>query len=350
MTYLGGVKETATNAVSGELVIPSVVQGSEVTMVALAGFKNNTLLTKVVLPKTLQTIGEFAFKGCSALKSVVIPEGVRTILGSAFALSGLEEIELPASLTTLGPYAFEGCSSLKLIRFRGAMPPNILSGLNYFTGLPSDVATYVPDPVAYKDFLGKVGLSVSRVHPYVEVSGIKLRTGDEVWTTTLGSGETKELVALLEPETATEQGVTWSSSDRKLVGVLPDADVPLKARLNAVGAGEAKVTVTSTNGGFAAICSVTVAPWVGTLKVVGPSGTLITPSSVELPVVDGLYEPNGAKLTLKTLTPTMTVKAAGYLDYKGAGVVSDNVLAVTMTPDGSTPSSTATFNPAEMHV
>jgi hypothetical protein len=56
-------------------------------------FKNNTEITKVVLPTTLLEISENAFEGCTSLKEVVIP----------------------AECGVVNNYAFNGCTSLRKI-------------------------------------------------------------------------------------------------------------------------------------------------------------------------------------------------------------------------------------------
>lgn len=61
-----------------------------------------------------------------------------------------------------------------------------------------------------------------------------------------------ELKAKIIPGNATEQAVTWTSSDE---GV---ATVDRNGRVTAVAAGEAVVTVTTKDGGHQATCRVTV--------------------------------------------------------------------------------------------
>jgi len=69
-----------------------------------------TGITGVVLPSTIQIIGESAFDSCINLKSIYIPEGVTEIGVDAFALcTRLTDIRLPQSLTTIGGGAFAYC-------------------------------------------------------------------------------------------------------------------------------------------------------------------------------------------------------------------------------------------------
>ena len=90
-------------------------------------FKNNTKITKVVLPKTLMEIPEEAFLGCTSLKEVVIPaECMQSGKGAFKGCINLEKVTLlPAKdeITgqeatgsfTVGIEAFKDCKKLKTI-------------------------------------------------------------------------------------------------------------------------------------------------------------------------------------------------------------------------------------------
>lgn len=84
--------------------------------------------------------------------------------------------------------------------------------------------------------------------PRISVTGITL---NKERTTVLVSG-TEQLTALILPLTATNQAVTWTSSDAAVVAVTTGG------LLNGVAAGSATVTATSADRGFTASCSVTV--------------------------------------------------------------------------------------------
>jgi len=76
---------------------------------------NNALLTKVLLPVGVESVGAAAFKGCTGLTgSLVFPENLETIGSYAFVgCSGFTGmLTFPSSVTTIGAYAFEGCTGL----------------------------------------------------------------------------------------------------------------------------------------------------------------------------------------------------------------------------------------------
>lgn len=54
-------------------------------------------------PKTLATIGAYAFDGCSSLRNIVLQEGVLAIYDYVLSNTGIETINLPASLYRILP-------------------------------------------------------------------------------------------------------------------------------------------------------------------------------------------------------------------------------------------------------
>lgn len=83
----------------------------------------------------------------------------------------------------------------------------------------------------------------------IAVSGVKL---DES-SLTLEIGDSAQLEATITPDDATNQELTWSSSDREVVKVSRSGEI------TAVGSGSARVYVTTVDGGFTASCRVRVA-------------------------------------------------------------------------------------------
>lgn len=93
--------------------VPSEIDGNTVETIENGAFKNNTAVTKVILPDTLKSIGLYVFQGCSSLA----------------------EINIPTS--RIGDESFEGCTALtdiyvnrdveldKHIFGYGALPENL---------------------------------------------------------------------------------------------------------------------------------------------------------------------------------------------------------------------------------
>ena len=74
-------------------------------------------LRRIVLPKTLRTIGEQAFAG-TGITHINIPEGIEVIPPLAFRLTDLQDtLLLPSSITKIEHQAFHECSKLEAVIF-----------------------------------------------------------------------------------------------------------------------------------------------------------------------------------------------------------------------------------------
>jgi hypothetical protein len=79
-------------------------------------YVNGELLTELIIPDDVKSIGRSAFFNCHNITRIVVPEGVTTIGRAAFwGCSKLETIELPSTLKSLGASVFYYCYKLKTI-------------------------------------------------------------------------------------------------------------------------------------------------------------------------------------------------------------------------------------------
>ena len=75
--------------------------------------KNMSLLDTIVLPASVNRLGQYAFMNCTNLKSINLPVTQKTLpISFMEGCSSLESIELPATLTTVSADAFYGCTKL----------------------------------------------------------------------------------------------------------------------------------------------------------------------------------------------------------------------------------------------
>ena len=114
----------------------------------------------------------------------------------------------------------------------------------------------------------------------VSVTGVTLDQAE----LSLYTGESKTLIATVQPSDATIQNVTWESSNTEV------ATVDANGKVTAEGEGEATITVTTADGGKTATCAVTV-----TAAPVPVSGVSLNKDSTSLTVGD-----------TETLTATIT--------------------------------------------
>ena len=81
-------------------------------------YLNGELVTDLVIPDGVRSIGEFAFHGCNSLTSVIIPNSVTSIGNHAFRdCRGLTSVAIGSGVTNIGNYAFYGCTSLTSATF-----------------------------------------------------------------------------------------------------------------------------------------------------------------------------------------------------------------------------------------
>ena len=187
-----------------EIVIPEKYKKYTVTTIygyneQDSAFLNCTNLENIVLPNTIEKIGDYAFSGCSNLKSIEIPNSVISIgysvfnncvnltsitmpffnihLGYLFGAdyyyqndnyvpkslkeviitrgssicsyafydcNNLTSIKIPDSVTSIGDYAFSGCSSLVTI----IIPNSVINiGKNAFSNCDSNVYYVTNDEI-----------------------------------------------------------------------------------------------------------------------------------------------------------------------------------------------------------
>ena len=117
----------------------------------------------------------------------------------------------------------------------------------------------------YGDGMGNTKFVFTIEPSTVAVTGVTLAPTSA--TLTLGETETVTLIPTVLPADATDKSVTWSSSN-EAVATVTDGVV------TAVAAGEATITVTTTDGAKTATCAVTVAaPAASTYTVTLKEGT-----------------------------------------------------------------------------
>lgn len=110
-------------------------------------YLNEELVTDIVVPNSVDSIGNGAFEGCRSLTSVILPNSVKHIGYDAFEYcSNLTSIDIPNSVTSIGRFAFRDCSGLTSVIVHWKQP--ILLDMSYggpFNKLNySDVTLYVP--------------------------------------------------------------------------------------------------------------------------------------------------------------------------------------------------------------
>lgn len=114
-------------------------------------FLNGKLVTDLVIPDSVTSIGNYAFENCSSFKSITLPDSVTNIGSSAFSgCTSLASISLPDSVTNVGYSAFRDCTSLKSV----TIPDSVTSIGNYaFENCDSLEKVYISDVASWCNIL-----------------------------------------------------------------------------------------------------------------------------------------------------------------------------------------------------
>lgn len=98
------------------LAYPQAKPGDTVTVeagtrvIAPRAFVRSDLIRQVILPSSLEEIGESAFSGCPNLEQVNLPKGLKTIgLGAFYWCQKLEVPAIPSTVESIMPLAFSNC-------------------------------------------------------------------------------------------------------------------------------------------------------------------------------------------------------------------------------------------------
>ena len=98
--------EIGEEAFYGMFKLEKISIPSKVTKIGTYAFGFDSALTSVAIPNAVTQINFAAFYGCSNLINLNIGSGVKTIGGSAFCNTGLTSQYIPKTVTSVGSYAF----------------------------------------------------------------------------------------------------------------------------------------------------------------------------------------------------------------------------------------------------
>ena len=125
--------------------LTSVIIGNSVTYIGEDAFSGCSRLTSVIIDNSVTSIGNGAFSGCEGLTSITIPDSVTSIGQNAFnGCSGLINVTIGNSVTSIGNYAFLGCSGLTSVTIGNSV---ISIGERTFYGCEGLTSIIIPDSV-----------------------------------------------------------------------------------------------------------------------------------------------------------------------------------------------------------
>ena len=204
---------------TGEITIPSTINGMRVVDIGQCAFQNCTGLTKVTIPATtyVTNIDDYAFCNCTGLLSISIPSYVKRIGNSAFEdCTGLTNATIGSSI--IGSWAFNGCKKLSSVHL-----DSHVTTINHraFARCASLSDMIIPSTVKYMD--GDVFLyspDDGDDEPQTPF-GLKLEATKEIMANRVLSGE----ITLESPNQRYD--LATSQADRAIATVTINADTTL---------------------------------------------------------------------------------------------------------------------------
>ncbi len=183
------------------IIIPSEINGKQVTEIGDVAFAGCDSLINVTIPDSVNKISRNAFRSCKNLESVTIGNGVEQIGDYAFLLcenlininignnvkqigdmafygcTELTSVTLPDSVTSIGEQAFVDCKKLTSIIIPSSVTEIGIYALGY-------IDTFIPDAgggLVQTDFT-IMGVTDSAAEKYADENGLDFLAIDEIQT------------------------------------------------------------------------------------------------------------------------------------------------------------------------
>lgn len=224
---LDGVKTIGQYAFNKSAELKVITMGDGLVSIGQSAFFQ-TAVESVKIPGTVKELGIYIFSDCKRLKDVSVDEGITFLPEGCFCDDiALEKVSLPITINLVGKSAFSQCNKLNQVVYPGTEQQWKLVSVGEMN-----------EPLT--ELMGKHLVAVTGVS--LDKTELKMTLG----------GKTELLVATVLPENADNKEVTWKSDNEKV------ASVDQSGKVTAVGEGTAKITATTMDNGFTAICEITV--------------------------------------------------------------------------------------------
>lgn len=266
--------------------------------IGYSAFQGCRALQNVAIPSSVTKIGSWAFAYNTALKEIVIPDNIKEIAGAAFAESGVEKVIIGKSVTTIGNAAFQNCAGLKNIYLLSSGAPKVYNMA--FANTPEDMVVYVIKG-SIDSYRTSYYWLATKISDFREMYAVDIEFNEGMLT--LDAGKTASITAtIIKDHEAVITSEEWSTSDSAVATV----DNGL---VTAVAPGTATIMLTLIDGyGIAHACSCMV-------TVSDPSCIdAVSIDNVYTPVE--LYDLNGRPVDNVAPKPGLYIRRQGRLVEK----------------------------------
>lgn len=115
-----------------EVEVPEKIDGVAVKRINTAAFQDNQIVKKVILPDSIESVGDWAFSYMENLQEVKISNSLISLGADAFTGSKqLRSVSLPGKITEIGVEPFEGIPDLLICAPKGSITESDLVNMNY---------------------------------------------------------------------------------------------------------------------------------------------------------------------------------------------------------------------------
>lgn len=119
----GSLTIAGYNGAETEIIIPSVHNGKRIIAIGKQAFMNGNFET-ITIREGIKSIAAEAFQGCAYLTDIILPKSLESIGDSAFAFSSVKGLKLPYGIKYLGQMAFTGS------KLEGIELPDSITAIN----------------------------------------------------------------------------------------------------------------------------------------------------------------------------------------------------------------------------
>lgn len=233
---------SGSKLLSGEITIPSEVNGQSVTEIGREAF-SGAGITSVQIPASVKTIGTSAFNGCAELTSVVladglteigdyafynctglstinIPDSVEKIGNNAFINSSFTSITLPSSLTDVGGSIFKGNEALTTVTVNGT---NLMINANMFQNCPNLTTVTLNDGVIGLEGSAFYGVTLKTLEIPASCKSIETRAFyDASIENLIINGSNHVLKADIFNDSTEIKNIVFNDYTAPVIGKIPD--------------------------------------------------------------------------------------------------------------------------------